>query len=380
MQRLGPVIDISSADPDAAAATLAERGIDGVVAFRDELLPITAALAQRLNLPGHSPETAERLTNKFRQRQALADAGVAQPRFCHLPAGLSAAALDRAAASISYPAVLKPTQGAASRGVTWVASEAEVADSYRVEVEHVLEEYMPDDPSRDQRFGSYVSVESAVSAGEASHLAVSGRFPLNDAFRENGSFIPAALDGETTTGVLELAAAAIRALGVSDACLHIEIKLTSEGPKIIEVNGRVGGGPPVVLDSISEVNLLRVAAEIALGLPAAIRGARAMQQHRLLVVRQSSCRRDTRTWPAGDNRAGQSRRLWTASACGSRQEHSSSQAEARSVWSSCPVAHSQSTIWLRPLRSSTARSRSTTRRPPDGGLATLACEHTLTRK
>ncbi len=220
MQRLGPVIDISSADPDAAAATLAERGIDGVVAFRDELLPITAALAQRLNLPGHSPETAERLTNKFRQRQALADAGVAQPRFCHLPAGLSAAALDRAAASIRYPAVLKPTQGAASRGVTWVASEAEVADSYRVEVEHVLEEYMPDDPSRDQRFGSYVSVESAVSAGEASHLAVSGRFPLNDAFRENGSFIPAALDGETTTGVLELAAAAIQRLAcLTRACI-----------------------------------------------------------------------------------------------------------------------------------------------------------------
>ncbi len=117
---------------------------------------------------------------------------------------------------------------------------------------------------------------------------------------------------------------------MSDACLHTEIKLTAEGPKIIEVNGRVGGGPPVVLDSISEVNLLRVAAEIALGLPVrfdALVPCNGIGYWWYVNPPVDATRvlglRGQQSWP--------SRRLWTASACGSRQEHSSSQAEARSV-------------------------------------------------
>jgi len=41
--------------------------------------------------------------------------------------------------------------------------------------------------------------------------------------------------------------------------VHTEVMLTAEGPRIIEVNGRLGGRPPFVLRSVSDVNLFAVA-------------------------------------------------------------------------------------------------------------------------
>ncbi|MGC9219951.1 MAG: ATP-grasp domain-containing protein [Solirubrobacteraceae bacterium] len=272
MERFGTVVDIRRDDLTAAAATLAAAGIDGIVTFRDELLPVAAELATRLDRRHNSVDSVAALTNKFLQRQALGAAGVAQPRFWHLDAGLAHAEIHRIAASVSYPAMVKPAHGAASRGVRKVQSVPELIAAYDAGSEQLAEEYMADSAVGDDWFGSYVSVESTVSGTDISHVAVTGRFLLSDGFRENGIFIPSALDAQTTHQVLELASAAIRALEVTDSCLHIEIKLTPEGPKIIEVNGRLGGGPPAVLSSVSDVNLFRVAADIALGRPVRFAG------------------------------------------------------------------------------------------------------------
>jgi predicted ATP-grasp superfamily ATP-dependent carboligase len=182
-----------------------------------------------------------------------------------LPSQLDANAFLQATVDVTYPAVVKPTTGAASAGVTRVSSAAELRSAYRPDLEQLVEEYMPDDSDRDQRFASYVSVESATSGGEISHVAISGRFLLVDGFRETGAFIPAALHDGTRERVLELTTAAIRAIGIENAITHIEIKLTPEGPKIIEVNGRIGGPITPILASVSNVNLFRLAAQIAIG-------------------------------------------------------------------------------------------------------------------
>ncbi len=265
LERLGPVVEISSTDLDGAATKLREAGTDGVVTFVDVLVPVVAELALRLGLPGTSVESAAGLTDKFLQRQALEQAGVPQPRFWRLQAGLSPEQLSEIGTTVTYPAVIKPTHGAGSAGVQRLDSASDLSSAYQPDIEQLIEEYMPDRDVQNQSFGSYVSVESVVSGETISHAAVSGRFPLNEGFRENGIFIPAALEPAEEADVLRVATRAIRALGVTNSCLHIEIKLTPDGPKIIEVNGRVGGGPPAVLASVSDVHLFRLAAEIALG-------------------------------------------------------------------------------------------------------------------
>ena len=130
----------------------------------------------------------------------------------------------------------------------------------------VLEGYLADDPSRaGEPYADYVSVESVVAEGVISHLALTGRFPLAENFRETGFFIPAALNDDDQSAVLALATSAIEALGVTTGCLHTEIKFTPDGPRVIEVNGRVGGGVPEMLDRAAGVTLVEITLRVALG-------------------------------------------------------------------------------------------------------------------
>jgi len=104
-----------------------------------------------------------------------------------------------------------------------------------------------------------------VADGAISHLALTGRFPPAGNFRETGFFIPAALDAGSRSAVLDLATQAIEALGVRTGCLHTEVKFTPDGPRIIEVNGRVGGGVPEMLERAAGVSLLDLTLRVALG-------------------------------------------------------------------------------------------------------------------
>jgi biotin carboxylase len=129
-----------------------------------------------------------------------------------------------------------------------------------------VEQYLPSlaaEPG--ERFGKYLSVESLVASGEISHLAVTGRFPLAAPFRETGFFIPADLPQAQLAAALEVATAALRALGVQTGDCHTEIKLTPDGPRVIEVNGRLGGGVPEMLFQASGVSIFELSMRVALG-------------------------------------------------------------------------------------------------------------------
>jgi hypothetical protein len=63
-----------------------------------------------------------------------------------------------------------------------------------------------------------------------------------------------------------MATRVVDALGVRQGVLHTEVKLTPDGARIIEVNGRVGGGVPRMLERAGGPDLLRLAMEVALGL------------------------------------------------------------------------------------------------------------------
>jgi hypothetical protein len=129
-----------------------------------------------------------------------------------------------------------------------------------------VEQYLPSLAIRtSQRFADYVSVESLVAGGKISHMAVTGRFPLAEPFRETGFFIPADLPHAQLAAVLEVATAALHALGVRTGGFHTEIKLTPAGPRVIEVNGRLGGGIPEMLSQASDVSLFELSMRVALG-------------------------------------------------------------------------------------------------------------------
>ena len=277
LNRFGVVVDLAGMSVEQAVKVLGDWEPDGITTYLDAGMVDFACIAEGLGLPFHSPETAAALTDKARQRPALSAAGLDMP-VCRLvrpyQSGHDLAAVQ---ADVGWPAVLKPRSAQGSRSTFKVRDAAELAQLLDAlgprRPEMVLEGYLPDDPARaGSPYANYVSVESVVADGVISHLALTGRFPPAANFRETGFFIPAALDDDTRGAVLRLATRAITALGVRTGCLHTEVKFTPDGPRIIEVNGRLGGGVPEMLDRAAGVSLLDLTLRVALGEPVTVDG------------------------------------------------------------------------------------------------------------
>ena len=229
-----------------------------------------AEVAEALGLPFHTPATSIALTDKADQRRVLGGAGLAMPACFVLTGEETAKDLSEIGTKVGWPAVLKPRSAQGSR-YTFLVNDDSHLRQYLASLgsqrpDMVLERYLADDASRaGQEFADYVSVESVVAQGVISHLALTGRFPLAENFRETGFFIPADLTIDDQGAVLALATSAIEALGVTTGCLHTEIKFTPQGPRVIEVNGRVGGGVPEMLDRAAGVKLVEITLRVALG-------------------------------------------------------------------------------------------------------------------
>jgi biotin carboxylase len=270
LRKFGEVVHASRHDLAAACRTVAACKPDGLVAFSEDCLVWASEIAHEVGLPFYDPPTAMRLTNKHRQREALHKAGIAVPRHWSIPLQQEPHDWAKAAEEVRYPAVLKPESGSGSSNTYRLADSralAEILTRHREDkVGWVIEEYIPDGvPRKEQIYGDYVSVESVVAHGLVSHVAVTGRLPLEEPFRESGFFIPSTLGSAQIEAVTTLAAEAAMALGVDAGCLHTEIKLTPDGPRVIEVNGRLGGGIPEMLSLASGASLFNIAGRVALG-------------------------------------------------------------------------------------------------------------------
>ncbi|WIM99833.1 ATP-grasp domain-containing protein [Actinoplanes oblitus] len=233
----GPVLEYDPADPGEVVPRLREHRPETILTFSEAAIPATAELAERLGLPYHDRETVTVLTDKWAQRRRLAERGV--------DAVWSAVVTDsdqarRVLAARPGPVVVKPRRSQSSRD-TFLVETGELPPGVRPSPDSpfVIEEFLPGRGGTE--FGDYVSVESLVSGGEPVTMGVTGKFPLLPPFREQGQFVPANLGEKEVAAAADLASAAVRALGVRSGLTHTEIKLTPDGPRVIEVNGRIGG-------------------------------------------------------------------------------------------------------------------------------------------
>jgi biotin carboxylase len=282
LRKFGPVIDSSDGNLERVAAEAREHQPDGVLSMHDADLLWTAELAELLQLPFHSRETALKLTDKRAQRAALASAGLAVPMVRVIAADADAATVADIAETFTYPAVLKPRFGQASRNTLPISSGVELKATLQelrgqpdwLAEDYVLEGFVPDATTEvgGRGFAGFVSVESVVENGRVEHASISSRTPFRWPFRETGYCTPTALSPEHEAEVLRVAGEAARALGVTVGCLHTEIKLTDDGPVVIEVNGRPGGGMSEMLERASGFSILRTALRLAVGDPVGLQG------------------------------------------------------------------------------------------------------------
>src|ERR1700685_2460399 len=115
LNRFGPVADLKGMSVEQAVKTLADWEPDGMTTYLDAGMVELAGVAEGLGLPFHSPATAAALTDKARQRRALADAGLDMPP-CHLVRPDQCESdLLAVEAEVGGAAVLKPRSAPGSR-------------------------------------------------------------------------------------------------------------------------------------------------------------------------------------------------------------------------------------------------------------------------
>ncbi|MGW4476030.1 ATP-grasp domain-containing protein [Nonomuraea sp. NPDC004354] len=267
-QRMRPLFNESCAavyglNDMGLVQSLLRHDVTGVVTFSEPMLRSTSELATALSLPSHDATVVERLTRKDMQRRALRAAGVDATATVTIR---SVHEWEAAVRRVGLPAVAKPIMGVSSRNTVLIedleAGCALLPRLLRDEGGLVVEEYLRG-AAVPEPFGDYVSVETVVHRGACCHFAVTGKLRLAPPFRECGQFWPARLDPAARESVLKLADNAVKALDVRSGILHTEMKLTSDGPRIIEVNGRVGGWIPELAREAARIDLADIAIGIA---------------------------------------------------------------------------------------------------------------------
>jgi glutathione synthase/RimK-type ligase-like ATP-grasp enzyme len=290
LEMSGPVVSLADGVDDVVRSLRCAR-VAGVTTFSERLLGVTALIAAELGLPYHDAGVVALLTDKFAQRRRLRETGVSG--VCSV---LLSPSEDWVGASERFPlpAVIKPVRGEGSRATHLLTDREQAAKviaglgRYSDEP-FVLEEFIA---GRDESpFGDYVSVECAVVEGEVFPIAVAGKWAMLPPFRESGQFWPARIGAAEEAQVIRLASQALAALGVRTGLLHVEIKLTSRGPQVLEVNGRLGGRQWDLSRRAMRVDLIEMGCRLALGesmRPARYQGGRVYFQ-RFCVPPRTPC-------------------------------------------------------------------------------------------
>lgn len=140
--------------------------------------------------------------------------------------------------------IIKPADNAGSRGVVLLngssfPSNDQLLQAYEYSRENarggvvMVEEYMT---------GPEVSVEAMTVNEETTIVTITDKFITPPPyFVEIAHSEPSILDEKTQEQICQITKKALKAIGLINAPSHTEIKVTKEGPKIVELAARLGG-------------------------------------------------------------------------------------------------------------------------------------------
>ena len=249
----------------------AKYPIDAVVAVDDQVTVVAAAVCQALSLRQNSVESVLAAGNKHRMRQLFLHAGVPSPgfRLCRLDDDA-----EQLAGQLNYPCVVKPLGLSGSQGVIRVDDEPEYirAVGRLVKILHAegrkrkaASRTLLADPvstfrsaehgdqllSLTSHFlvedfigGPEVALEGLLSRGWLRVLSLFDKPDSLDGpfFEETIYVTPSRLPTVVQQQIARCTIQAVRALGLSEGPIHAELRLSPDGPSVIEVNARSIGG------------------------------------------------------------------------------------------------------------------------------------------
>jgi biotin carboxylase len=239
-------------------------GADGVLTVSaDRAVPVVAAVADQLDLPGIGTDAAHLLTHKRAMRDALAAAGLPQPPYASLR---SSADIDAAVSAVGFPGVLKPVDSGGQRAVFRIEGRDELARD--------LDETIDESPTNEALYEAFVDgveMNGIVIArlGEPALITLSDRLrPPGIGFGVGWIHVyPPSIPPEQHRLASQVAVESVRALGLRDAVAFPQLIASSDGSvHVVEVAARIPGGQmaDLVRHAVG-VDLVEVALLQALG-------------------------------------------------------------------------------------------------------------------
>lgn len=247
-----------------------QAALAGITTTSEFYLAAAAELATEFGLPANPVHAILTCRDKARTREVLRAAGVHQPRFRQVR---NPADVPSAVAEVGLPCVVKPADDSGSNDVLLCATAA-AASAHAAKVLAVsrnvrgqrttgtvlVEEYLPGPELSAEMF----SVAGEVSCVGLTRKSVTGR-PY---FVESGHVFPADLPSAVAADVLDPVTRALKAAGLETGASHVEVKLTSSGAAIIEINARLAGGMiPELVRLATGIDLLEQQLRVFAGLP-----------------------------------------------------------------------------------------------------------------
>lgn len=233
---------ISTIDTPAIIEAAKRNRVDGVMTIASDMpMRSVAAVADELGLVGISKETAIKATDKGEMRMALRKSGVPIPAFYRVRSKEEYRSAVNKIKEAGYKCIVKPADNSGSRGIDLLSDfEQETIDNaYEYSKQSsrsgdlMVEEYME---------GDEVSVESLSIDGICHVIQITDKLTTGAPyFVEMGHSQPSGLSEDTKEKIRQITIAANKAIGIENGPAHTEIKITKDGPKIIELGARLGG-------------------------------------------------------------------------------------------------------------------------------------------
>lgn len=229
--------NVSTIDVDGVVAVAQQFQPDGIMTLATDMpMRSIAAACKACGLPGIDFETAVKATDKAQMIKAFEAHNVEHPWYYVVDdASIYAQVKER----VTFPCILKPTDNAGSRGVVLVQDQKELDAAYAYAHNEsrggavIIEEYLR---------GPEFSVEVMVVDGEPHVLQVTDKLTTGAPhFVEMGHNQPSRQAPETVEKIKDLARRAVKAVGIQIGPAHVELILTQDGPKMVELGARMGG-------------------------------------------------------------------------------------------------------------------------------------------
>lgn len=273
---------------------LAERPIDAVISHLEYCVEPLARVCAELGLRYTSADAVQLARNKHLCRARLRDAGVPSARFAF------ARTVDEAVAglaTVGTPAVVKPASGSDSLLAAVVHDEPGLRRAARAALEGVAalpatlhEQFGRGLVIEERLVGELISVELGMIDDRPLHYMISGRYRGRaDEVVELGGSMPARLDPATWRACEAYAVRVCRALGLDFGIFHLEMIVTADGPRLVEVNPRMmGGALPILYERLTGHSIQDHLIALHLGSPLsvpAVPEARVVSTHKLIAGR-----------------------------------------------------------------------------------------------